>query len=264
MTGSGRQPEGNVAPRVTGIFRYPVKGMSAEALDRVELQPGETLPLDRRFALALADSPFDPDRPVWLRKTHFLMLMRDERLAALDVVYSDPDRRVTVRQDGRLVAEADLETAEGRNELERLFQDLLDLPAKPRLVEALGHAFTDAPEKLVSLINLATVRAIQAVAGQTIQPARFRANLHVDGLPAWAEFGWVGGHITIGEAEFEVVARIDRCAATNVEPGTGRRDINLPALLRRRFGHIDCGVLLRVTAGGSVSRGDVLAARSEG
>lgn len=243
-------------PHVAGIFRYPVKGMSAEPLAEVELAPFEALPLDRRLALALADSPFDPADPVWLRKTHFLMLMRDEQLATLDVTYSDAERRIEVARRGQILIEADLESPEGRAELESFFQAELDLPARPRLAEAAGHVFTDDPEKLVSLLNLETVRALEADLARPVEPARFRANLHIEGSAAWSEFAWLGRELSVGGACLEVVKRIDRCAATNVEPGTGRRDLNLPAELRRRFNHIDCGVLLRVVRGGRVRRGD--------
>src|SRR6476659_5225659 len=50
----------NVPMRVEHIYRYPVKGLTAEALEEVLLSPGECLPHDRRFALAQGDSPFDP------------------------------------------------------------------------------------------------------------------------------------------------------------------------------------------------------------
>jgi len=36
---------------IRSIYRYPVKGLSAETLDRVGLQVGECLPHDRRFAI---------------------------------------------------------------------------------------------------------------------------------------------------------------------------------------------------------------------
>jgi uncharacterized protein len=67
---------------VTAIYR-PVKGLSPEKLDQVALLPGECLPHDRRFAIALALAPFDSARPAWLAKTNFIMLMRDEELARL-------------------------------------------------------------------------------------------------------------------------------------------------------------------------------------
>ena len=33
------------------LHRYPVKGLSEQPLDRVDLTPGEGLPHDRRFAI---------------------------------------------------------------------------------------------------------------------------------------------------------------------------------------------------------------------
>ncbi|MBM3346199.1 MAG: MOSC domain-containing protein, partial [Betaproteobacteria bacterium] len=68
---------------VNAIHRYPIKGLSAEPLERVTLATGRCLPHDRRFALARASTVIDPVRPEWLPKTHFFMLMRDERLAEL-------------------------------------------------------------------------------------------------------------------------------------------------------------------------------------
>ena len=50
----------------------------------------------------------------------------------------------------------------------------------------------------------------------------------------------------------------DRCAATGVEPGTGRRDMDLVQTLRQNFGHIDCGVYARVASGGRISVGDAI------
>ena len=68
---------------VAAIYRYPVKGLSAEKMDRVTLMPGECLPHDRRFAIALGSTRFDPQHPEWLSKTRFIMLMRDEKAGAV-------------------------------------------------------------------------------------------------------------------------------------------------------------------------------------
>ena len=45
------------------IYRYPVKGLSGEKMDKVVLTPGECLPHDRRFAIALGSTRFDPEHP---------------------------------------------------------------------------------------------------------------------------------------------------------------------------------------------------------
>jgi hypothetical protein len=41
-----------VLAHIACMYRYPIKGLSAEALHAVELAAGEGLPLDRKFALA--------------------------------------------------------------------------------------------------------------------------------------------------------------------------------------------------------------------
>jgi uncharacterized protein YcbX len=249
--------------RVAAIYRYPIKGLSPESLARVDLAAGECLPLDRRFALARPNAAFDPKAPRWLSKTNFLMLMKDERLAEFDAAYDDDRGRLAIRHRGESVLDEDIRTEAGRKAVEDFFYRFMDvgLEAPPRLVEAPGHAFTDSSQRYVSLINLETLRALEGAVGQPVHPLRFRANLYVDDLPAWGEFDWVGKELAIdgGAVGFEAAARIDRCAATAVHPATGARDLNVPLALRRHFGHIDCGVYLRVTAPGRLTVGDVIA-----
>ena len=77
---------------IAGIYRYPVKGLSPQPLERVALAPGRTLPADRLYAIENGPSGFDPAAPSYLSKTHFLMLMKNERLAALRTAF---DQRAT-------------------------------------------------------------------------------------------------------------------------------------------------------------------------
>jgi len=46
--------------RLVRICRYPVKGLSAEDLPAVAVTAGDGVPLDRAFALARPEAPFDP------------------------------------------------------------------------------------------------------------------------------------------------------------------------------------------------------------
>ncbi|MGH6919985.1 MAG: MOSC domain-containing protein, partial [Geminicoccaceae bacterium] len=200
---------------------------------------------------------FDPARPVWLAKRHFLMLMRDERLAELEAVY-DPGGRLRIAHAGRQVVDADTGSEAGREAIGRFFETFManNLSGRPRLVRARGHMFTDNPTPYVSLINLATVREIARQLGRdALDPLRFRANLYIDGLDPWAELGWVGQELVAGEVRFACAERIDRCAATNVDPASGARDLNIPLALRQAYGHIDCGVLLGAVRGGRLEIG---------
>jgi uncharacterized protein YcbX len=256
----GRRGEGAVMSiTVTGIDRYPVKGLSAEPLAATDLTVGEGVSGDRRFALALPSTWFDPDRPQWLPKTGFLMLMRNERLAALDTRYDAGEGILTIRREGKPVARGKITTPVGRAMIEEFFDAYMqgEIAGKPRLVAApAGHMFSDHRNKVLSIINLATVRDLERVVGQPVDPRRFRANLYLEGADPWAEFDWVDRDVDVGEARLRVTARIDRCAATTVRPGVGTRDINVPKALQRGFGHVDCGVYARVTADGRVAVGD--------
>src|ERR1700674_835021 len=103
---------------VARLYRYPVKGLSPEPLPRVTLAGGQTFPADRRYAIENGPTGFDPAAPVWLAKTHYLMLMRNERLAALRSHFDDATHRLTIRERGEIVASENLETPEGRASVE--------------------------------------------------------------------------------------------------------------------------------------------------
>ena len=242
------------------IYRYPVKGLSPESLTRTRLDPGRTLPADRRYAIENGPSGFDPDAPSYLPKSRFLMLMRDERLAQLDTRYDDPTHTLVIRHEGREVARGDLSAEDGRLAIEAFLRRFMraELRGPPKVLHADGHSFSDVAAKVVSIINLASVAAIETAVGVPLHPLRFRANLSVDGWPAWHEFGLLGQEIAIGDARLKVTKRITRCAAINVDPDTGIRELALPDTLLRTFDHADCGVYAQVIAGGEIAVGDTV------
>jgi uncharacterized protein len=55
-----------------------------------------------------------------------------------------------------------------------------------------------------------------------------------------------------------VVSPITRCAATQVNPATAKRDLDIVSALGRVFGHINMGVYAEVSAGGEVAVRDAL------
>lgn len=257
-----------MAGTLTSITRFPVKGLSGESLECIELEPGHGLPHDRRYALALADTEFDEQHPLPLPKTKFVVLMRYERLAALTAEFDAATSQLVLRCGSALLANARLDEAEGRNAIASVVADFIGerLQGRPRVVAAAGHRFTDvgthSPSMMeaVSVVNLASVRALEQAMGEAIDPRRFRANLLVDGLEPWAEFGWMDREITIGELRFRGMARTRRCAATEVNPDTATRDLKIPAAIVKHFGHADMGVYVSAQTRGSLRLGAPLPA----
>jgi uncharacterized protein YcbX len=244
--------------QIASLYRYPVKGLTPEPLPSVALDVGQTLPADRRYAIENGPSGFDPADPKWMSKAYFLMLMRDEWLAALNTHFDDASNLLTIRRNGAIAAQGDLETDEGRAAIERFFAQSYagEIKGPPKVLSSHGHSFSDVARKVVSIINLGSLKAIEGIVGQPVHPLRFRANLYVRGWPAWHEFDLLGQTLAIGEARLKVVKRIVRCAAVNVDPETAARDLNVPPTLMQRLGHADCGIYAEVIAGGIIATGD--------
>jgi uncharacterized protein YcbX len=243
---------------IADIYRYPVKGLSPEPLPRVALAVGRTLPADRRYAIENGPSGFDPADPKWMSKAYFLMLQRDEWLAGLQTRFDDASNVLTIRHNGSIAAQGDLETAAGRAAIEQFFASNFanQIKGPPKILKGKDHSFSDVAKKVVSIINLASLQAIEDLVGQKVAPLRFRANLYLRGWPAWHEFDLPGRTLAIGEARLKVVKRITRCAAINVDPDTAARDLNILHTLMRRLGHADCGVYAEVVTGGAVATCD--------
>jgi len=138
------------------------------------------------------------------------------------------------------------------------------LPGRPWLVRSDTHRFTDvsvtsaAYMSAISLINLASVRDLEAAVGRPVDPLRFRANVYVDGVPAWDELNWVGREVALGEVRLRILKRTVRCPATEVDPATGERDLDVPRALQAHVGHRDMGVYGEVLVGGTIRPGDAL------
>jgi uncharacterized protein YcbX len=246
--------------RVEHIYRYPVKGFSAESLEEVTLSPGECLPHDRVFAFAQPDSGFDPAAPAWLRKTSFACLMANAAIARLHTAYDPATGQLAMRAPDGEALVADLGTEAGRAAAEALVTRILGEEARGplRLVRAPRHNFTDIPQKSVSIISLRSLAALERAHGMTLDPLRFRANIYVSGGAEWADFDLMGHEIQLGTARLRVWKRIVRCPATEVNPETAERDASPPKVLRTHFGHADLGVQAEVLEAGRVAVGDGL------
>lgn len=249
-----------MAITITEIRRYPVKGMSGEALDEVDVTAGQGLPDDRRFALAHGSTAIDVKAPQWMPKTNFLMLAKNEKLAQLKTAFDSASGHLTIERAGKQVVNAKITDPMGRMIVAQFFAGFFGDEARgaPKLVEAPGHMFSDVREKCLSIINLASVKDLERVARTDLDPVRFRGNVMIEGAPAWQEFDWVGREIEISGVRLKVLSEIKRCPATSVNPDTAERDVNVPLTLQRGFGHFNMGIYAEVLNDGKIAVGDSL------
>lgn len=235
------------------IWRHPIKGIGAEPLDAVTLTAGGPLPLDR--AWAVLEQGGDTTEG-WRKCRNFLRGAKGPSLMAVSA-QTDGDTLTLTHPDRPPLS---IKPSAG-DAAARLFDWLGPIyPEERRPAEALVTAppegMSDAPFASVSVLNLASLRALAQNAGQKLDPRRFRGNLWVDGLAPWEEFDLVGKSLTIGTARLEIVEPIGRCRATEANPATGKRDVAMLKLLEEGWGHTKFGVYAKVTTGGEIARGD--------
>jgi uncharacterized protein YcbX len=258
---------------IHSLYRYPVKGLTPEPLDRVALEAGRAFPADRLFALAKPSGAYDADNFVPLSKREYFVLLNTERLAGLATRFDSETRTIRVTVQGHPVLEADLGTHEGRAEFVELYARVADLPdgVRPVLAEQAGYNFTDnaksGPRMMntISLINRASIRDLDARIGRELDPLRFRANVYLEGLEPWVERDWIGRELRLGgDADHpgvtvRVLEETGRCAATEVDPTTARRDVPVVRLLHENYGHENLGVFAEVLSAGTLAPGDTIA-----
>lgn len=247
---------------ISDLNRFPVKGLSAEPLDTLGLTAGDGVPGDRLFGFARYNSGFDPQNPLPLPKERFVVLVKEAALAGLQTTFDDATQTLQIAASDSTHS-FEMDKAEAREEAGVFLHKTLGLsdPEPPVFVSAAPHRFTDvsvvSPQMMsaISVINLASLRDLDTRVGADVHPARFRANIEIDGLPPFAELGAVGQTLALDDVALRILSRTKRCAATEVNPLTADRDLKVPYLLRKELGHTDLGVYVEVVKGGRLTPG---------
>jgi uncharacterized protein YcbX len=250
--------------RIAALYRHPVKGFTPEPLDAVDLDPGAFFPCDRIWAVEDGPSGYDPAASAHLSKMKFTVLAKIPALARARTLYDDDTGALSVTvEGGGLPFHGRLTTPAGRAAFEQWLAGFLEDAAGEdsygplKVLAAPEHRFMDSKRGFVSVLNLESVRDLAQRIGRPVDPARFRANVLVEGWAPWSEYGLGAGRaLTLGGARLSTLSDIVRCAAIHVDPRTGERDIDLVPELHAHYGHLCCGVYLSVEQGGRLAVGD--------
>jgi len=249
---------------IAALFRHPIKGFTPEKVKLAQLVADGPFPGDRLFAVEDGPSGFDPAAPAWVPKQRFAVLASIAEVAKARTRYDEATGELEASADGQPPFRGKLDEVDDRARFEGWLADLIGPAARGplRLLDGQGHRFLDHPLGHVSIINLASVRDLEQHLKRPVDPLRFRANVYVEGWPAWVENDWEGRRIDLGEVETQVFKPIVRCAAPGVNLETAERDIHVTAELFGLYGHMNCGIYVHVHAGGVVREGDAVEVRS--
>lgn len=244
---------------IASIYRHPVKGLTPEPLNEVELTAGKYFPQDRQYAVEVGPSGFDPIKPGHISKMKFTVLARFPELAKLRTRLAPDGVTFHIGDASGFGVETRLDSEHGREALAKFLQAFLgeEATGKLKVLSASGHRFMDHPQGYISVINLASVRALAHAVGAEVDPLRFRANIYVDGLQPWAEDTLIADQIVqLGPTRLKVFKPIVRCIATHANPTSGVRDLDTVDLLRQHFERDTLGTYFSIEQGGRVARND--------
>jgi uncharacterized protein YcbX len=254
---------------ITNLFVHPVKGLSPVARSRVQVERARGIPGDRTFALLFADVEADrSSRAVPFLKKQCLAVQADwPGLAALRCDVDPATGRFVVHQGDEKVL--DVDASGDRSAIDAFFTRYLTtlMPARtakhptsaPVTLIGAFAAATRYPDRVkfdVSLLNRASLRALEDAAGAPIDVRRFRGNIVVDGLAPWAELSLVGRHVQCGEAVVRIDEAIGRCANVDVDPDTGDTALAVLRAVGRSPGKGCFGMVATVVTPGAVTTGD--------
>lgn len=251
------EPAGTLA----WIAIAPVKSMALQFLDRA-LLTAEGIPGDRAFALI-----DDRDRLVNGK--------RAGALATIRVVHDGGAGTLALTMpDGSTIED---EIAYGPP-IEAIFfgEGRIARPVEGPWSDALsswsGHALLVAmppgqgPDRgpTATLVSTAALGALAEAGGddRPLDRRRFRMTFGVDGVPAYAEDGWIGRELRVGEAVVRVRGNVGRCAVTTHDPDTGRPSWDTLHALQHSRGRLPTseplpfGVWSEIVTPGTVTIGD--------
>ena len=233
------------------IWRHPIKGIGAEALERADLTIGRPVPMDRAFAVLEAGGDAADG---WRSCRNFLRGAKGPSLMA-----------ITAKTEGELIHLSHPERPDiainPATDATDLFKWLAPIHPENRnppveLVTSPPEGMSDAPFASVSTLNLTSLAALSADAGMDLDMRRFRGNLWLNGAAPWEEFDLIGKTVQIGGAQLKIVEPIGRCRATEGNPETGKRDVNTLSLLEQGWGHTNFGVYAQVISSGAIALGN--------
>lgn len=226
-------------PQISALHIYPVKSCAGIALEHMTI--GRSGPeLDRRWMVVSEDdgellglTQREMPRLALVQPSIIggELVLRAPGLSTLRVPVEDdrpPTRTVMLRADSLRVIDEGLEAAEWFGDVLEAEVRLVRLPeAQARRVspkyapEPAYTSLTDGyPALLVSEESLRDLNnRLHAQGKFGVEMRRFRPNIVVSGVPAFAEDDW--RRVRMGDLPFEVVKPCARCAITTVDPARG-------------------------------------------
>ena len=216
--------------KIDALYVYPLKSAKGIQLEKT----------------SVINTGFESDRSFGIINIDNVLLTAREkpRLLQLSISYIDAVLQITAPNLEACIV--DLNTVAKKSTYVSLFKDRVQatliarvaneylsefLKEKVRLISInskalrnVKEAYNGQPDDVLSfsdvapihLVNLASVEDLNSKLEQPVPATRFRPNIVVSGVSAYAEETWK--YIKIGECEFEVIMSTKRCSLITIHP----------------------------------------------
>jgi uncharacterized protein len=227
-------------PHVLSLHRYPVKSMLGEQIARLEVDQRGCVG-DRLWSIRTTTDKIGSGKG-------------SRRFAAipklLELRAQKRDGTVVLTFPGGSTCTIDAPNAADR------VSDHVGQPVTLAMETEVSH-YDDGP---VSLIGSASVLAVARERGESLDPARFRANLVLDTIEPFLEDKWVGRQLKIGSAILSVTMTSPRCVMVDMKTGDlPEQPGNLKAV--GRVNDACLGVIATVVVPGTINQGNTVEVR---
>lgn len=213
--------------RVVSLHRWPVKSMGGEEVDALRID-ARGAGGDRTHAV------LDEHRGAPRRLT----ARQAPRLLAWHARYDVPGDALdpAVPPEPVLRAPGGTEFAWSDPALPAALEDDLGWAGRGLRLHRDAAGQQDLGDSLLVTFEATRADAERAL-GAPLDLRRFRTNIHVElDATAWAELGWEGRTLRVGEAELELLHPCERCVIPTRDPDTGARWAELLRWLHAEHG----------------------------
>lgn len=247
--------------KIKNLFYSPVKSISFTESDSLNILKDIGVEDDRIFAFVhnmdISKIKNLIEDPKSRKLNNFITLKNTPELNKYNFIYTK-DKLILKKQNEIIISINPFFENEKKLLCKKINQIIIKDKTLELLMDENNPFFDTMPENSVSLINKKSIDDFSKRVSADIEFERFRANIYIDGLDAWAERTWIGKSIKINNVNFVVLDEISRCSATNLKPSTDMVTFNLPNQLKKNYDHINMGLYLVPLQNGVISKGDKL------
>lgn len=243
--------------KLNAIWRFPVKGLDGQTLERCDVLANACLPGDREYAITSGHEKTNSKLAEgWMNKRHFIQLCNTKEVAGWQLLPDDTHNTLILLHKGIEIMRAP--TTAATPIMTALYKEQPELfSGQPRLCRLSDDAYTDTPAPWITIGGSASLDNFGTLTGTPPDNRRFRLNLILETKTPFIEHAWAGRTLKIGTVDMEIIEPVSRCAAIGVDPDTKRRDADFVAIMRLNYGHTNLGMFARITKRGTLQKGDI-------